>query len=201
MSFELLRSSFDVSRETYHRLSLYHDALVKWQSKINLVGSDTLQDAWKRHFLDSLQLMPFLLNPDQVIVDLGTGAGFPGMVLAIAGYKNIHVIESDARKIAFLREVARLTETHIFIHHARIGEVEIPSVDVLVSRACAPLGKLLELSQPYVSRETICLFHKGKNYSMEHEEASQNWGYDLAVTPSIVDAQSVILTLSHLRKV
>lgn len=205
--FELLNSHIPVSRGTFESLSIYHDLLLKWQSTINLVGKDTLEDAWNRHFLDSLQLIKYIEDKQKIIVDLGSGAGFPGMVLAMAGYSNIHLIESDARKVAFLREVARVTNTKISIHHCRIENSPIKEVDIFVSRACAPLEKLLQLvyypndMSKSVSRGTICLFHKGKNYSIESENALLNWQYDMSVTPSIVDSQSVILKISNIRKV
>ncbi|MEQ1789048.1 MAG: 16S rRNA (guanine(527)-N(7))-methyltransferase RsmG [Rickettsiales bacterium] len=204
--FELLNNHFTVSRGTFERLNIYHNLLLKWQPAINLVGKDTISDAWSRHFLDSLQLTKHIDDKQKIITDLGSGAGFPGMILAIFDYQNIHLIESDARKIAFLREVARVTETKISIHHCRIENNPIDNVDIFVSRACAPLDKLLQLisesnSIKRVSRETICLFHKGKNYSIENENALLNWQYDLSVTPSIVDSQSVILRLANIRKV
>ncbi len=200
-SFELLNSYLPVSRETFESLSIYHDLLLKWQAKINLVGNDTLSDVWRRHFLDSLQLVKYIEDKNHVIVDLGSGAGFPGMALAIYGYKNVHLIESDSRKVAFLREVSRVTNTKVSIHNCRIENNPIEKVDIFISRACAPLEKLFQLISTSVSRETICLFHKGKNYSIESNNALKNWQYDMFVTSSIADSQSVILNISNIRKV
>lgn len=201
-TFELLNSHIPVSHETFERLKLYHDLLLKWQKKINLISNDTISYTWNRHFLDSLQLAKYIDDKEKIIVDLGAGAGFPSMVLAIMGYNNIHLIESDSRKVAFLREVARVTESKVFIHNCRIEDNPITSeIDIFISRACASLDKLLHLSQKRISRGTICLFHKGKNYSIENEDALKNWQYDLVVNPSIVDSQSVILKLSNIRKV
>lgn len=205
--FDLLNKHIEVSRGTFERLNIYHDLLLKWQRSINLIGKDTIEEAWNRHFLDSLQLIKYIDDNQKIIVDLGSGAGFPGLVLAIYGYKNIHLIESDARKVAFLREVARITNTAISIHHCRIENNPIEQVGIFVSRACAPLDKLLHLiyssqdTAKTVSRETICLFHKGKNYSIENKDALLNWQYDMVATPSIVDSQSVILKLSNIRKI
>lgn len=199
--FEFLNRHQNVSRETFLRLEAYHSLLLKWQPKINLVGPDTINDAWDRHFLDSLQLIKFIgNNVDKTIIDLGSGAGFPGMVLAAAGYRNIHLIESDTRKVAFLREVARATESKVEIHHARIEDVSIEKVDIIVSRACSSLDKLLSYSIQNVSRETFCLFHKGKNYTKEIEDAKLHWQFDHSATPSIVGVDGVILQLSNLRK-
>ena len=200
-SFELLNSHIPVPHGTHERLKLYHDLLLRWQDKINLVGKDTLVDVWNRHFLDSLQLVKYIEDKNKIIADLGSGAGFPGMALAIFGHTNIHLIESDARKVSFLREVSRVTETKISIHHCRIENNPMEKVDIFISRACAPLEKLFQLISKSVTHETTCFFHKGKNYSMECENALANWQYDILVTPSIVDSQSVILNISNIRKV
>ena len=198
--FSWLNEYVDVSRETYDRLSLYHNLLVKWQAKVNLVGPDTISDAWRRHFLDSLQISKFIENKNAKIVDIGTGAGFPGMGLSIFGYQNIHLIESDAKKITFLKEVARITKSNATIHHSRIEQSTIDDVDVVVSRACAPLPKLYSYASRFVSHETICLFHKGKNYSKDSEDAQSDWQFDMTVSPSVTDTEGVILKIQNLRK-
>lgn len=221
--FELLNEHISIPHETFEKLSAYHDLLLKWQSKINLISNDTIKDVWRRHFLDSLQLLSYIDNKEKTIVDLGSGAGFPAMALAIAGFKNVHLVESDIRKSAFLREVARVTETKVTIHNCRIEEWSScegrststgsnnigkdPSLAnasqddiIFTSRACASLDKLLDLIYDKFSHETICFFHKGKNYSMECEEASKNWQYDISVTPSIVDSEGVIVKISNLHK-
>jgi 16S rRNA (guanine527-N7)-methyltransferase len=198
--FELLNRHVSVSRETYDRLTLYYDLLVKWQAKVNLVGPDTISQAWQRHFLDSLQLQQYIENKNAIIADIGTGAGFPGMALAILGYKNIHLIESDAKKITFLREVARITNTSVSIHHGRVENILIDNISFILSRACAPLDQLFSYSKNFVSHETICLFHKGKNYSKDIEDAKLHWLFEAGVFPSIVDTESVVLKIINLRK-
>ena len=195
--FELLNDHVDVSHGTFLKLKLYHDLLLKWQNTINLIGKDTIGDSWNRHFLDSLQIIKLLPDNNKTIVDLGSGAGFPGMILAIMGFTHVHLIESDSRKCAFLKEVARITETKISIHNTRIENNTVENIDIFVSRACASLDNLLHLCKKNISRETICLFHKGKNYSNENTDARINWNYDIEVTPSIIDPQSVILKLSN----
>jgi len=199
-AFELLSDQISISHETFEKLSAYHDLLLKWQSKINLISNDTIKDVWRRHFLDSLQLLPYIDNKEKTIVDLGSGAGFPAMALAVAGFQNVRLVESDIRKSAFLREVVRITETKATIHNCRIEDVKIEKIDIVTSRACASLDKLLHLIYDKISHETICLFHKGKNYSMEFEEASKNWQYDISATPSIVDSEGVIVKISNLHK-
>src|SRR5262249_19649766 len=134
------------------------------------------------------------------IVDMGSGAGFPGMALAIFGATDVHLIESDGKKITFLKEVARSTKTTVYIHHGRIEKTAIPDVKILIARACAPLSELLNYSFPFVSHGTICLFPKGKKYDTELKDASREWTFDHHVTPSVTDTEAVILTLSNIRK-
>src|SRR5581483_814556 len=106
-------------------------------------------------------------NLNDISIDMGTGAGFPGMALAIAGAGRMHLIESDAKKVTFLREVARITETLVIIHHQRIEEAKIDHVKHIFSRACAPLPELFSYASRYISEDAICYFHKGKNYAKE----------------------------------
>ena len=198
--YSLLNAHIAVSHETVEKLSKYHNTLLKWQKKINLIGKDTIDEAWTRHFLDSLQLVNYIDDKNKVIVDLGSGAGFPGMALAIAGYNSVHLIESDARKVAFLLEISRITATKLSIHHCRIEDNPVVKIDIFTSRACASLDKLLHLIAPFLSHETICLFHKGKNYAIENEEALLHWQYNLDIIPSIASSEGVILKLSNIRK-
>jgi 16S rRNA (guanine527-N7)-methyltransferase len=198
--FDQLNRHVKVSHETVERLSLYHDLLLKWQTKVNLVGPDTIGEAWQRHFLDSLQLLNILPTLKCRMLDFGTGAGFPGMILAIAGVSDMHLVESDAKKITFLKEVARITKTNVSIHHGRIEQQNFSDVNVILSRACSALEKLFVFSSPFVSHGTTCLFHKGKNYSTELEDANEQWDFDSTVIPSVTDAQGVILKISNLRK-
>jgi 16S rRNA (guanine527-N7)-methyltransferase len=204
-AFKLLNQHINVSHGTFEKLKLYHDLLLKWQKTINLVSNDTIGEAWTRHFLDSLQLINFIENKHAKIVDIGSGAGFPAILLAMMGYDNIHLIESDTRKTVFLKEVARITDTKVTIHNFRVEEMEMNDVNIITSRACASINDLLQLSEKFlsqnISRGTFCLFHKGKNYSIESEEAMKNWHYEMAVTPSIASSQSFIIKLSNVVKV
>lgn len=197
--FEYLNQQIGVSRETYDRLSIYHELLLKWQGKINLISDDTVSDAWTRHFLDSLQLLKYLPTERKRIVDLGSGSGFPGMVTSLVTDHEVHLVESDVRKCVFLKEVARLTDAKAIVHQKRIEQTPVSDVDIILSRACADLTKLLSWSSSYVSHETICLFHKGKNYAKEIEDAKAAWQFDHEVFPSITDAHSAIVRISHIK--
>lgn len=197
-AFLLLNRHVNVSQETFSKLVLYHDLLIKWQRRINLISNDTVDDSWSRHFLDSLQLIKYIPDNIENILDFGSGAGFPGMVLAIAGIKNIHVVESDGKKISFLREVSRVTGVNVTIHHDRIENVSIKNISVITARAFSSLDSLLKISSPFLSHETICLFPKGKNYAMEIEDAKKEWSFNCDVLPSVTDNNAVILKISNL---
>ncbi|MEZ5692226.1 MAG: 16S rRNA (guanine(527)-N(7))-methyltransferase RsmG [Rickettsiales bacterium] len=201
--FELLNNYVSVPHGTFDKLKIYHGLLLKWQQRINLISNDTINDIWHRHFLDSYQLIKLLENNyEKTIIDLGSGAGFPGMVLAIAGYKNIHLIESDKRKAIFLQEVARAVHVNIKIHCDRIENVIIDNKNnIIVSRACASVDKLLHLSSNFVSYETKYFLHKGKNYKREIQDALLNWNYNYSTTKSITDSLSVIIKITDLKKV
>lgn len=150
-----------VSRETLDRLICYADLLAKWQTRINLVSTATLPDLWRRHMLDSAQLARYAPAGGRW-VDMGSGAGFPGLVLAILGVGEVHLVESDARKCAFLREAARVTETRITLWPRRIETVPPLAADVISARALAPLDRLLAWAAPHRHTHTIHLFPKGR---------------------------------------
>ena len=141
---------FPVSRETLARLEAYAALLTQWSARINLLGRDTLPDLWRRHMLDSAQLLPLLPDNTQSLIDLGSGAGFPGLVLAILGVPGVELVEADSRKAAFLREAARVAEAAVTIRPCRISAVPAHPVDVVTARALAPLARLLDLARPFL---------------------------------------------------
>lgn len=151
-----------VSRETRERLDIYAGLLRKWQRSINLVGPRTIGDLWNRHFTDSAQLLPLIPSAEtpttRVLVDFGSGAGFPGLVLAILGAGEVHLIESDQRKATFLREVARATGTPVTVHAKRIEQVAPFPADVVSARALAPLNDLLGFAAPFLRPDSLCLW-------------------------------------------
>jgi 16S rRNA (guanine527-N7)-methyltransferase len=195
LSAEAFAARCDVSRETLDRLRLYLDLLRHWQKAINLVGPATLKDPWRRHFQDSAQLVPHLPAGARTLLDIGSGAGFPGMVLAILGIPDVHLVESDTRKCAFLREVARRTGTGVTIHAARLETLvgEIPPPDVITARAVASLDLLFEMTKLYMTPNTVCLFHKGRQADAEIAEARRRWTTKVVKIPSETDPSGVIL--------
>jgi 16S rRNA (guanine527-N7)-methyltransferase len=200
---EAFRQEADVSRETLTRLERYLELLGKWTQAINLVAKSTLEDPWRRHFLDSAQLYDLLppkpADRDRVLVDLGSGAGFPGLVLAIMGAGTTHLIESDRRKATFLREVARATDTEVTVHDRRIEAVPPFTADVVVARACAPLDRLLGYAAPFLhpgeAAATRCLFLKGRRVDEELTEAIKAWTLSLKRFPSRADPAGTVLSI------
>jgi 16S rRNA (guanine527-N7)-methyltransferase len=188
-----------VSHDMLARLKAYAGLLANWSGRINLVAASTLADPWRRHFLDSAQLHPLVPAGANSLIDLGSGAGFPGLVLAIMGVPGVELVESDARKCAFLREAARVAAAPVTISNVRIETVPARPVAVVTARACAPLDRLLSYSQWLIGPGTVCLFPKGAQAGQEMAIAQQGWEFDVASHPSRTDPRGVILCLSRVR--
>jgi 16S rRNA (guanine527-N7)-methyltransferase len=186
-----------VSRETLARLEAYADLLTRWSARINLVGRDTLPDLWRRHILDSAQLHPLIPSATRSLVDFGSGAGLPGLVLAILGVPGVELVEADSRKAAFLREAARITGAEVAIRPCRVQAVPPHSVDVVTARACAPLDRLLDLAAPFLAPDTLCLFPKGERFNEELTLARKDWTMNVSVEQSLSDRRGVVLRLQQ----
>jgi 16S rRNA (guanine527-N7)-methyltransferase len=199
---ELKALGINVSRETLQRLETYAGLLVKWQAKINLVGPATLPDLWRRHFLDSAQLLPLLPAATGTLADLGSGAGFPGLVLAIMTDWRVHLLDSDQRKCAFLRQVALDCGVldRVTIHARRIEQVTGLLADVVTARACAPLGELLDLAEPFIGEKGTGLFLKGAQAEEELTQAQRRWTMRLDRRDSISDPAGKLLIVSQLKR-
>ncbi len=205
---EEFQRAADVSRETLDRLERYADCLRKWNRATNLVARNSLADLWRRHMLDSAQLLPLLPDPPaarpRVIVDLGSGAGFPGLVLAILGAGAVHLVEAHGRKAAFLREAARVAETPLTLHHDRIERLRPFPADVVTARACAPLLRLLDYAAPFLRPRPGArsggtgLFHRGRNFDRELTDARKKWNMGVELMPSCTEPTTRILRLNLL---
>lgn len=199
------RDAFNVPRETVEKLELYAALLSQWQKAVNLVSPTTISDVWHRHFADSAQLVELVSEPKSW-VDLGSGAGFPGLVIAIlmANHHNctVHLIESNGRKCAFLGEVSRQTGVRIRIHEGRIENVvksgTMGAADVVSSRALAPLDRLLGLAHGFFGSGTSGLFLKGREASAEVDEAGARWCFDHRFMPSRTNADGCIVEVRNL---
>ncbi|WP_193172344.1 16S rRNA (guanine(527)-N(7))-methyltransferase RsmG [Nisaea nitritireducens] len=184
-----------VSRETLERLKIYAAMVERYQRAINLVSKNTLSDIWRRHFLDSAQVFPELPENHNRVLDLGSGAGFPGMVLAIMGARDVHLCESDQRKSVFLREVARACGAQATVHSCRIEELEPLDVDVVTARALATVDVLLDYSKPHLKEDGRCLFLKGRAVQKELTTARERWNMAETLTPSWSDPEGCLLRL------
>lgn len=201
MTPEAFAEAADVSRETLDRLRRYADLLVKWNRRINLVGQGTLPDLWRRHMLDSAQLYPLIADPKALLLDLGSGAGFPGLVLAAMGATDVHLIESDRRKCAFLGEAARVIGVPVTIHAERIESATPFIARTIVSRALAPLPDLLELAARFSNEHSEFLFFKGRTVEQELTRAKKAWNMRVEKIPSRTDSQGTILRLEAIFRV
>ena len=198
--------AFDVSRETLDRLIRYGDLLSKWNPAINLVSKSTLPEMWTRHFADSAQLLDIADLDDGTWVDLGSGGGFPGMIVAILAAEKrpgllVTCVESDQRKATFLRTVARETEIDVDVTADRIETLAPLGADVVSARALAPLPALIAYANRHLAPEGIALFLKGTGQAKEIDPALASWAFHLDTVPSRTDPQSTILKLRSIRRV
>lgn len=196
------RRATDVSRETLLQLEAYAALLEKWQRSINLVSSATLPDLWRRHFLDSAQLAPLILAGSAAprCADLGTGAGFPGMVLAIMGIGTWTLIDSDRRKLTFLQEAARVTGVSVKLLPSRLEAVEGVIADIVTARALAPLGKLIGYAAPLLADGGSAFFLKGRDAASELAEARGQWDFRAQTFPSVTDSEAKIIQIQDVAR-
>lgn len=188
----------DGSRE---KLNRFCSLLLRWNRTINLISRTDEAHLWDRHIMDSLQLAP-LVNPQTArAIDFGSGAGFPGLVLALATDTPFDLIESDQRKAAFLREAVRITDAPAVVHVARIGAVKFPPAQLITARALAPLPRLLELAAPLLAPAGQCLFLKGAGVRAELTDAAPKWHMHVEQIPSQTAPNACILRIRNLSRV
>jgi 16S rRNA (guanine527-N7)-methyltransferase len=195
-----------VSRETLSRLDRFVVLLLQWQSKTNLIARSTIPELWTRHVADSLQLLA--LAPDaRAWIDLGSGAGFPGLVLACAladqSAATVHLVESNAKKAAFLREAIRIIGAAAIVEPVRIEDIaqnQSLKVDVVTARALAPLDRLLQLAYPWIERGAQGLFLKGQDVEAELTQASKCWNIEASLVASKTSLDSRIVVVRSLER-
>jgi len=189
----------NVSRETIDKFRAYLTLLEKWQARINLVANSTLAEAWQRHILDSGQLAAFYPPQTKNIMDVGSGAGFPGLVLAIMGCVTVDLVESDQRKAVFLSTVIRELDLPAKVHNQRIETLPQLFPDVITARALAPVPKLLKLIENQLSLESVCLFLKGAAVQDELTNLQTYSTMDATTHPSLSGPTGVVLELKNSR--
>ncbi|MBO6916985.1 MAG: 16S rRNA (guanine(527)-N(7))-methyltransferase RsmG [Rhizobiaceae bacterium] len=203
-SFE---ESVNVSRETWARLRQYGDIVRKWQKTINLISPTTVGDLWERHILDSLQIWALDPQPKSWL-DMGSGAGFPGIVTGIClaehGAGWVYLIESNQKKAAFLRNTIVQTGARASVHPVRVADAfEIaPEIDAISARALASLDDLMEMSEPWfdTNKNLSTYLHKGRDYQLEIELARSRWDFNLVKYDSQIQDGSVILQIDSLKR-
>ena len=191
----------DVSRETLAELDRFAALLLRWNSTVNLVARTDEPFLWVRHIADSLQLAPLMGPQPERAIDLGSGAGFPGLILALATGVPFDLIEADQRKAAFLREAARVTSAPVRIHPIRIQAAQLPPAPLITARAVAPLPKLLALAAPLLAPGGMCLFLKGANADAELTHAATQWQMQADGIPSRTAPGARILRITELSRV
>jgi 16S rRNA (guanine527-N7)-methyltransferase len=197
MQPEIFRTKFCVSRESFEQLKHYHALLVKWQRAINLVSPKTLEQAWQRHFVDSAQVAAYIPAGVRRVVDLGSGAGFPALVLAIMRPDiEWHLIESDERKAQFLRTVSRETNAPVDVHNARV-EAVLGGLrpDLISARAFAPLVNILNYARNADVLNVPLLLMKGRGYAEEVEAARARYHFEIQAHKSLTDPEARILSV------
>lgn len=194
-------NSLGVSRESLNRLERLVEVALTWQERINLIAPSTIPEIWKRHVLDSAQLMPLMPKNLVRIADLGSGGGFPGLVLAATLDAEIHMFEANAKKVAFLQEALRQMGVKALVHRTRLAHhvppPNMPDVQVVTARAFAPLPELLAYAAPFMAKGAVALFHKGQDVDAELTAAAKAWDVTALKHSSLVDSQSVILEVKE----
>ena len=183
MHKEILKT-LDVSCETINRLEIYVDILLKWNKKINLISKNTIPNIWTRHILDSAQLMKFLENKTERIIDIGSGAGLPGIVLSIMGAEAIVLVESDERKVSFLREVSRILGLGVEVINDRVENISIEA-NVILARGFSALDKIFDITSHIHYNRMLLL--KGQNAEFEIDNAYKEWEFSYIKHKSITN--------------
>jgi 16S rRNA (guanine527-N7)-methyltransferase len=190
--------------EVRDKLDQYHALLLKWQPKINLISNSTIATAWQRHFEDSLQILPYIPAHTKTLFDLGSGAGFPGLIIAIAQPDiNVCLVEADQKKCSFLKTVSRETNSPATIINSRIEDVSHETIpEVITARALAPLKTLFEYCEKWILRnpDLHLIFPKGENADRELEEIAKIWDYECRAYDSKTDPNAKILVFSKISK-
>ena len=203
---DLVLNDLNVSRETSDRLRLLADLLVKWNPRINLVSKSTVETLWTRHILDSAQIFDLVPHPVDHWVDIGSGGGFPGLVVAILAAEKDRgqettLIESDQRKCAFLRTVLRETGVPATVLTKRIEAAEPQNADVLSARALADLSQLCAFAERHLQKGGVALFPKGVTWQKELRQAEESWSFSYDVVTSKSEPEAVVLKLGDIRRV
>lgn len=195
------KKPFSLTPDIKQKLDAYSRILLEWNRSINLIAKSTESDFWQRHFEDSIQLENFIPSHTKSVLDVGSGAGFPGLVLAITRPDlEVTLVESDHKKTAFLMNVSRETNSPVKIFSERLEKIAPQNPDLITARAFAPLDKLLELCSSQINNKTEFLLLKGGQVEEELANAKKMWEFEHQIYPSKTDKSGVILHIQGAKK-
>lgn len=200
LTFATIRKFSELNQIKQKKLEDFVLELLQENQKFNFIGKSTIENIWERHILDSAQLLKFIEDKNQKFADFGSGAGLPGIVLSILGLREIHLIEKSFRKSDFLRRTKSLSSNRIFVHQAMLEELTNIDFDCIISRALAPLPKLLEYSQKFLKENGYCLFLKGKNLQQEISESQEKFDFEFELFPSLTSEESKIIRVKKIKE-
>ena len=192
----------NVSSDVTDRIAAYLDLLFLWNRRINLIGPSEHRHIWRRHVLDCLQLANDIRPGDVRIADFGSGAGLPGLVLALAASESrkVFLVEKSPRKSEFLAAAIKDLNLNAEVVTSRLEAISLPAVDVITARALAPLSKLLGYAETLVHRDSLCLFLKGRDVENELTDARESWTFSLSARPSLSSPEGQVLAISSLAR-
>jgi 16S rRNA (guanine527-N7)-methyltransferase len=194
-----IRNTFSINSSQETKLFKFLNELDIHNKRTNLVGKSTLVNPWRSHILDCIQVSPFIKNRNSSILDMGTGPGLPGLVLAIIGYKNVNLVDSNRKKINFVKYVSKKLDISVKIFLNRVEKLNSPKFDFLISRALANLNKLFTYSHKLTDKDTVLIFLKGKKVKNEIQEAKKIWSFNSEIYPSHSDERGSVLIIKKLK--
>ena len=194
-----IKNTFLINSSQEIKLIKFLKELAIHNKRTNLVGKSTLVNPWRSHILDCIQVSPFIKNRNSTILDMGTGAGLPGLVLAIIGYKNVNLVDSNQKKINFVKYISKKLDISVKIFLSRIEKLNNPRFDFLISRALANLNKLFIYSHKLTDKDTVLIFLKGKKVKNEIQEAKKIWSFNNEIYPSQSDERGSVLIIKNLK--
>ena len=193
-----IKNYFSVSQTQEIKFKKLIEELVVYNKHTNLVGKSTLTNPWRSHILDCIQISSFIENKESSILDMGTGAGFPGLILVIMGYQRVSLIDSNGKKINFIHNICKKLDIKANVFLKRIEKLKNKHYNFLISRALAKLNKLLTYSHNFMNKDTVLIFLKGKTVNEEIKEARKYWFFKSIVQQSYSDERGKILIIKNL---
>ena len=192
-------SYFDLTKTQIEKVDFYVRAIINQNQHMNLVGKSTIINIWDRHVLDCLQLTKFIKNKNLTILDMGTGAGLPGLLLSIVGYRNVLMVDSIKKKTDFIKKTIKDLSLSAKIQNKRIEKMQTSAQDIIISRALAPLSDLLTYALMHSNKNTTSLFLKGKNVNIEIEKAMNKFYFDFKKIESMSSGGGYLLKIKHIK--